>query len=104
MRLALLAALLATTGCTVSSAVGTGYTLPRERALECREHRQSLDMRLAAVVLVMNSAGCVCEPPTAGAPLSGAAAAAAGGTTIAEIRRRQGRQPPQPPVQMPAAR
>lgn len=96
MRIALLAALLASAGCTVVGAVGTGVTLPKERALECRTHCEALDMKLAAVVLVMSHAGCVCEPRGASASLSGGAAAAAGATTIAAVQQQRQQQPQRP--------
>jgi hypothetical protein len=55
-----------------------------DRATECVEVCQRLGMRLSAMVVMMNSAGCVCEPPTARSPSSaGGPSAAAGGTTVA---------------------
>jgi hypothetical protein len=58
--------------------------VPRERAGECAQVCAKLGMRLSAVVVMMNSAGCVCEPPAPapGVPV-GATSAAAGGTAIA---------------------
>jgi hypothetical protein len=43
-------------------AVSGGYKLDREAGQKCRAHCEALDMRLAAVAIVMNSSGCVCEP------------------------------------------
>jgi hypothetical protein len=59
-------------------------TLPRKRATECAQTCAQLGMRLSAMVVMMNSAGCVCEP-IASAPnaAAGGASAAAGGSSIA---------------------
>ncbi|AKQ67904.1 hypothetical protein A176_004816 [Myxococcus hansupus] len=51
---------LALSGCTVARPAT--LTVPKERAAECRSICSDLDMRLGAVVVIMNSAGCVCEP------------------------------------------
>jgi len=98
MRTALLAALVTSFGCTVVNAVSAGVTLPKERALECKAHCEAIDMKLAALVLIMNHAGCVCEPRAASASLSGGAAAAAGGATIAALEDEQRRQQQQRPA------
>ena len=62
--------------------------VPAERGQECRAACTALGMQLSQVVLIMNSAGCVCQvppdPTTPGAaPPSGGASAAAGGAAIA---------------------
>ena len=59
-------------------------------------------MRLSAVVIIMNAAGCVCEPKlepkqAPGAPPSAGAAAAAGGALLASRQRQQLFSPSQPP-------
>lgn len=58
----------------------THLPLPKERATECRAHCESLEMKLAAVVVITNSVGCVCEPtdaqPTSAAVVGSAAVAA----------------------------
>ena len=88
-RAVLLAALtLVSSACTVERAVSSGRAVPRERADECRANCASLDMQLTAVVLVLNSAGCVCEPKASpSAPASaGAGGAAAGGAAAASAQ------------------
>ena len=63
--------------------------VPRERAAECEANCGGLGMRLASVVLIMNSAGCVCVPvegpPGAPGPAvsDASASASAGGAMIA---------------------
>ena len=59
----------------------TAFALPTARATECRQLCEQLDMKLGAVVIIMNSAGCVCEPKQAegmSEAVSGAAALAGG--------------------------
>ncbi|NRD61329.1 hypothetical protein HRD49_06155 [Corallococcus exiguus] len=66
-------------GCATARA--TSFALPMERATECRQLCEQIDMKLSAVVIIMNSAGCVCEPKPAegtNAALTGAAAASGG--------------------------
>ncbi len=86
-RLLLLLA-LAAPGCAVKGAAN--YAPPRERATECVSYCDALSMRLAAVVIISNSAGCVCEPTDAARAADRGAAAIAGGAAIqaaAERRR-----------------
>lgn len=55
----------------------THLPLPKERATECRTHCDALEMKLAAVVVIANSVGCVCEPAgseATSAAVTGAAA------------------------------
>jgi hypothetical protein len=54
-----------------------------DRATECVEVCQKLGMHLTAMVVMMSSAGCVCEPGLAESASAGGASAAAGGSTIA---------------------
>ena len=73
-------------GCSTVQA--TSLPLPRERADECRAHCAGLDMELGAVVIMMNHAGCVCEPRGRVAPqaaVSAGAAAIAGAATVKAI-------------------
>lgn len=92
MRFALLiAAGLAASGCTVGHAVGPLFSVPRARADECAAGCAALDMRLSAMVLVMNHAGCVCEP-RGGSPGPTAAAGVAGGATIQAVAQQQQQQ------------
>jgi hypothetical protein len=58
--------------------------VPRERATECVAHCEALDMKLAAVVIIRSSAGCVCEPKDAPGRVSSGTAAAAGGAILAD--------------------
>lgn len=53
-------------GCSVNEAITKD--LPPERAQECVRNCEKLGMKLGAVVLMMNSAGCVCEPVEAAPP------------------------------------
>lgn len=66
--------------------------LPRDRAAECQRGCEQLGLQLSAVVLMMNSAGCVCEPPHPGQPSSPAAASTAAAARMALVAaaRRQG--------------
>ncbi|MDC0710171.1 hypothetical protein POL68_16965 [Stigmatella sp. ncwal1] len=80
---ALLLCLLAT-GCSTLPA--TQFSLPKERATECAANCESLDMKLTAMVVIRNSAGCVCEPKDA-LPQTAArrnAASTLAGTVVAE--------------------
>lgn len=88
--LSLLLLALVAPGCAVHSAAI--YSPPPERATECRSYCGALDMRLAAVVIIMNSAGCVCEPRDA--PLADGAGAASigGGAAIQAMLEQQQRQ------------
>lgn len=100
MRTALAALLLAaTSGCVVRSAVT--FTLRPEVATECAANCGALGMRLGAVVLVMDHAGCVCEPRTSSASAGGGAATVAGGATIEAIAQQQQRQQRHNPVPPP---
>ena len=65
-------------GC--ATAHPTTLPLPRELAGECSSNCEKLDMRMSAVVIIINSAGCVCEPKTttASPPTAGSATVAAG--------------------------
>lgn len=65
-RWALLALCLSAAGCVVGRASGSLYDIPRERATECQDICTKLEMQMAAVVVIMNTTGCVCEPRRAG--------------------------------------
>ena len=77
-------------GCATAQA--TMGSVPRERATECVQHCTALDMRLAAVVIIRSSAGCVCEPKDARAPVSTSAAAAASGALLADEEQQRQQQ------------
>ncbi|WP_123784085.1 hypothetical protein [Corallococcus macrosporus] len=83
---------LAVSGCTVARPAT--LTVPKERAAECWSICSDLDMRLGAVVVIMNSAGCVCEPrdeETTTQPPSSSSAAIGGAAihTAIELKRRE---------------
>jgi hypothetical protein len=69
-------------GCVTAQA--TTGSVSKERATECVAHCEALDMKLAAVVIIRSSAGCVCEPKDAQGRVSSGSAAAAAGALIAE--------------------
>ncbi|WIG93583.1 hypothetical protein [Myxococcus sp. SDU36] len=73
---------LALSSCTVARPAT--LTVPKERAAECRTICKDLDMRLGAVVVIMNSAGCVCEPrdEATGTPPAKSSSAVIGGAAI----------------------
>jgi len=83
-------AVMAVMACThppVTEAV-TG-PVPMARGTECRAACSSLGMQLTSVVLIMNSAGCVCQVMAPGGATHDGAAAAAGGMAIAAVRAAQ---------------
>jgi hypothetical protein len=95
---ALLVVPLLTAGCATTPAVEAGVKVRPETRPECAAHCETLGMRLGAIVLIRNAAGCVCElreappAPGAGAPADaprastipgGSAAAAAAAVSIA---------------------
>jgi hypothetical protein len=87
----LLLCCLLSAGCVTDKA--TQFSVPKERATECMANCASLDMKLAAVVIIKNAAGCVCEPQDAQAPTSSSAASAvAGGAMIAAEEEAQGQR------------
>lgn len=83
----LLALSLAGAGCTVGRAASPYTEIPRERTTECQEICTKLDLQMSAVVVVLNTTGCVCEPrpvrlPAQAAPgVSSRTDPAAGGAT-----------------------
>ena len=86
MRQAILgtiSALFFLSGCETARA--TSMNIPKERVTECEQVCTNVGMKLGAFVVMMNSAGCVCEPitpPAVSAPSAGAGALS-GGATIA---------------------
>ena len=83
MRTCLLvvSAVLLLSGCV--TARPTAFEVPKERGTECLDICTGLGMKLGAVVVIMNSAGCVCEPAGATGAVTSGSAAAAGGAAIA---------------------
>ena len=99
-------ALLLFAGCATAPA--TTKSLPKKRADECRRHCKDLDMELGAVVIVINSAGCVCQPkrpPNSTQPdQRGNAAAIAGGAAVnatIEVQKQRTAPPPVKPSSQP---
>jgi hypothetical protein len=77
-------------GCATTPA--TSRPVPRERADECRAHCSSLGMELSAMVIMMNAAGCVCQPfnkPNVSTSGTGAAAIAGAGAIVVKARQVQ---------------
>jgi hypothetical protein len=93
MRLSLTVLLcLSLAGCVTDKA--TYHRLPPERASECVAHCDVLGMKLSAVVIIKNAAGCVCQPkdaPQADATQAAVqgAAVAAGGAVISDEEEQQ---------------
>ncbi|GHG92475.1 hypothetical protein [Comamonas sp. JC664] len=84
---------LAVSGCTVARPATVD--VPKERASQCRSICSDLDMRLGAVVVIMNSAGCVCEPrdeESTSKPPSSSSAAIGGAAIHAAIELSQREQ------------
>ncbi|WP_141322804.1 hypothetical protein [Myxococcus sp. AB025B] len=71
-----LLALLVLPGCVTVAA--TTAAVPKERATECVKICTDLDMELGALVIIRNSAGCVCSPKGKPATPEDMGAAAAG--------------------------
>ena len=63
----------------------TGMRTPKERVAECVQICADVGLKMTAMVVMMNHAGCVCEPAAAqpGSGPAPAASVAAGGTVIA---------------------
>lgn len=73
---------LFSTGCVTAGATTAPVT--KDLATECVAHCESLGMKLTAMVIIKNSAGCVCEPKDSQARSVSAAAAVAAGTVVAD--------------------
>jgi hypothetical protein len=63
--------------------------LPKERLTECEQMCTDLGLTMSALVIIYNSAGCVCQRPDAKGSTTAAVGAAAGGATIAVIAEQQ---------------
>jgi hypothetical protein len=91
----LLAALVfALSGCTAMVGTGGPVSVPKDSQQQCRSHCEGIGMSLAAVAIMANNVGCVCEPP--GKATGGESAAiTAGMATIAmQVQQQQQQQPP----------
>ena len=51
-----------TSACTTSLPVSGVYSVGKDAAAQCVHHCESLDLRFAALVIMANSTGCICEP------------------------------------------
>ncbi|MFL5321761.1 MAG: hypothetical protein ACJ790_19010 [Myxococcaceae bacterium] len=81
MKILPLVAALALCSCVTARA--TQFSTPKERVTECQQLCTDLGLRMSAVVVIMNSSGCVCEPPGTNGNEGKASAAAVGGAVIA---------------------
>ncbi len=90
-RVLVLGVVLAVSGCETVRA--TAGTTPKERVTECEELCTSLDLQMAAVVIIMSNAGCVCEKKRATVSEVGASAVTGGAVIAATAAAaRQGQQ------------
>jgi len=58
----ILLALFLCTGCMTSLPVSGVYSVGKDAANQCVQHCEGLDLRFAALVIMANSTGCICEP------------------------------------------
>jgi hypothetical protein len=88
--LPVIAAAMMLAACVAPVTPAVAGPVQTERGQECRAACAGLGMQLTSVVLIMNSAGCVCQvndpPPRAD---GGGAAAAMGGAAIAAVVAKQ---------------
>jgi hypothetical protein len=86
MRPEFLGLLAILAGCvpTTSPAVRPDMTLRPETRPECVARCREMGMRLGAVVLIRDSAGCVCEPDSASSARGAAAVASGAALVMAE--------------------
>ncbi len=64
-------------GCATTAPAVSSYVKVRpDTRAECAARCQEIGMRLGAVVLILNSEGCVCEPESSASGARGAAAVA----------------------------
>ncbi len=81
-RIVLVAAVACLSGCMTASAVSAGVILDTKTGDQCKATCEQLGMSLQAVVMIRNSAGCVCTPRAEKhEATSGGTAAASGGMT-----------------------
>lgn len=55
-------ALFLCTGCMTSLPVSGVYSVGKDAATQCVQHCEGLSLRFAALVIMANSTGCICEP------------------------------------------
>ena len=90
-------ALLLCISCTTTRPVT--YSLNKDAPKVCADHCQSMGMRLAAVVIIANREGCVCEPENARVASASATAASIAPILVdeEEAQRQQQQQQQHPP-------
>ncbi len=90
MRRTIVVASLLLSACATAPAVSSGYQLDPATRPACAANCEKMGLKLAAVVLVRNSAGCVCAVPDAkpgvgqGVQAAAGTVAVAGGVLIAD--------------------
>jgi hypothetical protein len=94
MKRAIAALGLLVGACATNPPVGGVYSVPKDAGTRCVRHCESLEMRLAALVIISNSTGCVCEPRDSAPARTSARASAAVGGVIEII---ESGKPPEPP-------
>lgn len=72
-------------GCAVNKPLGTFSGVQSEQRNECQRICIDMGMKLGAVVIILNSAGCVCEPSETREPASAAGSATAAGGMVAVV-------------------
>ncbi|WP_342381378.1 hypothetical protein NVS55_17160 [Myxococcus stipitatus] len=96
-KLFVVLASLTLSGCVVAPAAN--LAVPKERVSECKTICTDIGMELGSVVIIRNSAGCVCQMPGA-TQAQQSASAVAGGVTVIEAEEaanQQNRHHHQPP-------
>jgi hypothetical protein len=84
MRPTPLVLLVSLAGCvTTAPAVSSGVRLRPETRPECEALCRQMDLRLSAVVLIQDTAGCVCEPGDRPAGATAGPAAVTGQVVLA---------------------
>src|SRR5437763_12185191 len=61
-RIVVILGLCAGWACTTSLPVSGVYSVAKDAGSQCVRHCESLDLRFAALVIIANSTGCICEP------------------------------------------
>lgn len=105
VRARTMAAFLLLSGCATTPAVSSGVQIAPDTRPACEANCAKMGLQLAAVVLVRNSAGCVCAVPGTkpAADLrpeaAAGAVAVAGAVIIADDEDAEQRQAASPPAQ-----
>lgn len=94
--LTVLFGLMVCTGCETLGA--SSFPTPKTRVTECEKICTDVGMKLGALVVMMEHAGCVCEPLSAAAhapnsSLGGATAAGAAAISAVQAQRNQAARP-----------